>query len=136
MSEVLSERGKKFIDHFPIINLTGNYDAQVNFHIDIKTDAVWKELQEMFKRNGMKTTPHAGIFVINISKMVADAFFKDANSLGINPMEYSKDRLINILNTVEKVDTGIEKVVKVRDNTIKRIDNKNTLKLQAMVAGK
>lgn len=129
MSKVLSERGKKFIEYF-----AGNYDAQINFHVDKKTDIVWKELQEMFKRNGMKTTPHAGIFVINVSKTVADAFFKDAESLGINPMEYSEDRLKKIVNTIGKVDTEVKTVIKVRNKTVKQIDNEYTRKLQAMVS--
>lgn len=131
MTEVLGERGKRIYNY-----LTGTYDAQINFHVDSKTEVIWKDLQEMFKRNGMKTTPHAGIFVISVSKMVADAFFNDAERLGINPMEYSEERLITMLNAIKKVNTGITNVEKTRTNTVKQIDNKYTLKLQAMVAGK
>lgn len=130
-NRILSERGKRFIDL-----ITGDYDAHITLHTNKEMDIKFKKLQEMFKQNGMKNTPHLSSFVISISEMVAEAFFNDAVALGINPAEYTMERTEAILNAIGNADKTIKKVVKARDNAVKQIDADYTLKLQTMVSSK
>ena len=132
----LSKRGKKFLDHFPIVSSTGEYDAHTTLHYSNEIDVMVKDLRKKFKRNGMKSTPHLSNFMVCASKTVADTFWDDGERLGMNPADYTLDRLKNMCVVVRKVDTNTEAIVKMRDNTVKQIDNKYTRKLQAMVASK
>jgi len=129
-SKILGSKGIEIYDY-----LTGK---QINVHVDNETYRTWEnKLKRRFRKNGINITPYAGFFMINLTEMVAEAFFNDAERLGINPIEYSLERTKKVLEYInknnEKKNIQINNCIDERNKAINIVDESYTSKLQALI---
>ena len=143
-SKILGQRGIKFKEkikeHQERVRQQYDYNKgkQINLHVDRETEKIYlNSLKPKFKNNGINITPNAGVFIIKASDIVADALFYEAEQLGVNPIDYSLERLEVILNIVnnnnERKQKSIKSLVEKRKNTINIIDESHTAKLNSMI---
>lgn len=106
---------------------------QINFHVDKDTKCKCNKILKQLKKNGINTSPDAGVFFVNITYLVSETFFNDAERLGIDPIKYSYDRLKTILDNIDKPEKEIKTVENIRKNAVKDIDSYYSKQANAVV---
>ena len=104
-------------------NLYKTWPKEICLHITNKDAPKWKKLKKLLKEH-VNINPDGGVFIVDSSLKIAETFFPLAVELGLDPIEFTQDRLDKTLAVVKmSIDTdNIKKMQKLKKSIIRQSD--------------
>lgn len=109
----------------------------VGFELNKKDYPLWENIRIHAKSAKIPISPDISTHMVKTYGMIADIYFPTAVDIGINPLEYIDERIIQLLEVAEEAEKkkAIERVKNIQKSVAKEHDSNVFQKVKKLVTG-